>query len=140
MLDIDTFLELPRLYKIEYILLLGALTSQSMCYIHQLLCVNSFNKITSENQLSSFGWFVRAQMICSVTMLACIAPAIIIGAINGAESLITALCAYGAIFTVGKTFARLENTFKDANSADIGIQAQVEVMIDQWNNKIIPTF
>lgn len=140
MIDFDALLELPKLLKLEYLLLLCAFTTTQIGYVHQLLCLNRFNVINTQEELNRYAWFVRAQMLSTLMMFIFLVPAILIGAFNGAENFLMALTVYALIFANGKLFGRLESSFKVIRSDHAEIQTQVDLMIYQWEEKAIPTF
>lgn len=140
MIDIDTILDLPRLYKVQYLLLFCGLGVSMTGCMHQLLYLDKFRHIETESLLVEFAWFVRIQMICVLLMLAFMIPAVIVGAINGAENLVFALAIYAFIFINGKIFSRAEKSFKKSSSQNSEFEAQIEEMVYQWDNKAFPTF
>lgn len=140
MFDLNAILDLPKLYKVEYLLLFTAVAISMTGYLHQLLYLNKFKHIETENHLVEFAWFVRIQMMCALLMLVFMIPAIILGAINGAQNLIIALATYAFIFINGRVFARAERSFKKSFSHNPEFELQIENMIYQWDKKAIPTF
>lgn len=140
MIDFSIILDLPKLHKVAYLLLFTAVVISMTGHLHQLLYLNKFKNIQTESHLVEFAWFVRIQMVCALLMLAFMVPAVIFGAINGAENLVVALGTYAFIFINGKIFSRAENSFKKSFSRNPDFDAQIKNMVYQWDNKALPTF